>query len=336
MSAECYDLIGANPSPYSCKLRAILRYRRLPHVWRQRRPNMSPEIEAVRPKLVPMLRFPDGSIKVDSTPLAYELERRHAERSILPPDAGDAFLCHLIEDFADEWGTKWMFHHRWKEDTTARWAADWITHDALTEPVGAQAAAYAKFFMERQRGRLALVGSSPETAPLIEASYRRMLKILGAQIAGERYLFGTRPSLADFAFYGQLRQLSLDPMPLRILREDAPALEAWVIGLDDASGNEGHWQPDASWALETRRALLQQIGDEYLPFLRANAQALKAGEKQVRLQINGQPYAQDAFPYQAKCYEEILRRWQALDTATQQRIQPLLESSGCLPFLQSL
>ena len=53
-----YELIGANPSPYSRKLRAVLRYRRLPHIWRLNRPTMSPEIDAIKPKLIPILRFP--------------------------------------------------------------------------------------------------------------------------------------------------------------------------------------------------------------------------------------------------------------------------------------
>lgn len=329
-----YELIGANPSPYSCKLRAILRYRRLPHVWRLRRPNMSPEIEAVKPKLVPILRFPEGNYRVDSTPLAYELEVRHAERSIIPADPADAFVCHLIEDFADEWGTKWMFHHRWKEDATAVWAANWIAQDTLPEPHGAQTLGFAKFFHDRQRSRMALVGSSPETAPVIEASYRRALKILGAQLGGERYLFGSQPSLADFALYGQLKQLATDPWPLSILREEAPVLEGWIIGLDDASGVEGQWQPEKSWAAETRKALLQQIAQEYLPFLRANADALKQGEKQVRLDINGHPYAQEAFAYQGKCYEETRRRWSVLSEASKLKLAPLLRETGCLEFIQ--
>ena len=329
-----YELIGANPSPYSCKMRAILRYRRLPHVWRQRRPTMTPEIEAVRPKLIPMLRFPEGDYRVDSTPLAYELEARHTERSIIPPDAADAFICHLIEDFADEWGTKWMFHHRWKEDETAAWAANWIAQDTLPEPLGLQAQSFAKFFHDRQRSRMALVGSSPETAPVIEASYRRVLQALGSRLGGERYLFGSRPSLADFALYGQLRQLSIDPRPLRILREEAPGLEGWVIGLDDAGGVDGQWQPDQVWAAEARKALLYQIGQEYLPFLQANARALKQGEKQLRLHINGHAYAQDAFAYQGKCYEEIRRRWSALDASSQSKVTPLLLETGCLPLIK--
>jgi glutathione S-transferase len=337
MPNDHYELVGANPSPYSCKLRAILRYRRLPHVWRQRRPNMTPAVEAVRPKLIPLLRFPEREdFQVDSTPLAYALEARHTQRSIIPPDAGDAFLCHLIEDFADEWGTKWMFHYRWKEDATAAWAARWIAQDSLPQPLEPQLQSFAQYFHDRQRARMAMVGSSPQTAPVLEHSFERVLRTLSAQLGGERYLFGSRPSLADFALYGQLRQLTIDPWPLRVVREHAPALEGWVIGLDDASGVDGEWQPAAPWAAETRTGLLRQIGEEYLPFLHANAAALQAGDKQVRLRIGDLDYVQDSFAYQAKCFAEILRRWQALPQATRENLAPLLEQTNCLQWFNPI
>src|SRR3546814_14867633 len=77
--------------------------------------------------------MPDsGEWQIDTTPLAHQLEARHpGERSIVPPDAADAFVCHLIEDFADEWVTKMMFHYRWTDDATADWASHWIVRDAM-------------------------------------------------------------------------------------------------------------------------------------------------------------------------------------------------------------
>jgi glutathione S-transferase len=335
MNPSPYIIYGSNPSPYSRKLRAILRYRRLPHVWKQGTPDTLPEIAQVRPRLVPVLRLPeDGGLRVDSTPLAYLLEQRHPnERSLLPPDTGDAFVCHLLEDFADEWVTKLMFHHRWIEDETAAWAAPWIVRDAMPALHGKALAQAAKMFHDRQRGRMALVGCTPGNEPLLEDSYARLLDILGPFVGGARYLFGSRPSLADFALYGQLAQLVTDPLPQRLCRARAPAVEAWVITLDDASGVEGEWQSEAG--ADVREALLAMAGAEYLPFLQANAIALAQGREQFEVEIRGHCYAQQAFAYQGKCYAELQRRWAALDAEQQVRLTPLLERTGCVAALCS-
>src|SRR3546814_6955678 len=78
----------------------------------------------------------------------------------------------------------------------------------------------------------------------IEAGYERLLDILAPHVGGARYLFGSRPSLADFALYGQLEQLTIDPQPPRICRERAPVVESWAITPDDAYGIDGEWQPE--------------------------------------------------------------------------------------------
>jgi len=334
MSSASYALFGGNPSPYSRKLRAILRYRRLPHTWTVGTADTVPELAQVKPRLIPILRLPDsGEYRVDSTPLAYLLEQRHpGQRSIIPEDAGDAFICHLLEDFADEWLTKVMFHYRWHEDETADWASHWIVYDMLPALDGKAHAQAAKMFHDRQRERRAIVGCTPENSALIEGIYQRLLQALGAYVSGTRYLFGSRPSLADFALYGQLAQLVTDPWPQRVCREQAPAVEGWVTALDDASGISGLWQAEAATAI--REALLEMVGAEYLPFLQANAQALAAGSTQVELTIRGQQYRQAPFAYQGKCYADLCQRWSALDTAVQERLAPVLERTGCLSSLR--
>src|SRR5258707_10066225 len=83
--SEPYRLHGANPSPYSQKMRALMRYRRLPFVWDNSGTARDVAIAAQLPPVIPVLRCPDGTLLNDSTPLAYELEQRHpAARSVIP------------------------------------------------------------------------------------------------------------------------------------------------------------------------------------------------------------------------------------------------------------
>lgn len=334
-----YDLIGGNASPFSRKLRAILRYRRLPHVWRLRQPGMGAAVEAVKPRLVPMLGIPDAvggyQYRVDSTPLAYLLEQRHPDvRSILPPDPANQFLCHLLEDFADEWCMQMMYHYRWIEDAAGRFAARWIIAESMP---GAPEAALPKLHEQiynRQRSRLEFVCGDPPSGALIEADFKRLLSIL-TRVASSGYLFGTRPSLADFALYGQLAELCTDPLPQRLVRESAPLVEMWTLLLDDAGGVSGEWRPDDSARAEARRELLELVGHSYLPFMAANAKAVMESREHFEFENRDGRYRRAPFGYQAKCYAEVRERWSELDAGAMSALRTLLSETGCLRHLES-
>src|SRR3546814_15478150 len=115
-----------------------------------------------------------------------------------------------------------MCHYRRTDDATADGASHGIVRDARPKLHGAAHDSAATFFHDRQRSRMAMVGCAPDNAPLIEAGYERLLDILAPHVAGTRYLFVTRPSLADFALYGQLAQLPIDTQPPRTCRAQAP------------------------------------------------------------------------------------------------------------------
>lgn len=330
-----YRLIGGNASPYSQKLRAIMRYRRIPHIWVQRSPALQEQLRDVRPMLVPILEYPDGTMRTDSTPLALDLEERHPDaRLIQPDDPALAFLSHLIEDMADEWLTKCMFHYRFAYPEGQSYGPHWVIDDGrpeLTTEDDFQAAREA--FLARQTSRMAMVGCTPENAPVIEASYKRVLGILEGSVRRDGYLFGTRPSLADFGIFGQLKTLATDPTPMAIMRADAPHTEHWLRRLDDASGVEGKWRGlDALSPAVTE--WLRMAGDTYLPFLLANSDAANADEQSFTLEINGQPYTQDVFRYQIKCLRWLQSHFAGLGAESQAAIRPLLAETGGLKALQ--
>jgi len=326
-----YRLIGGNGSPYSQKLRAIMRYRRLPFDWVSRTERNAAEVAQIKPALIPILQYPeDGSSHVDTTPIAYALEQRHpGQRSIVPDDPGQAFLSHLIEDMADEWLTKAMFHYRWAYDADIHYAGLWIADDFFPDRTGAERERAARGFAERQIGRMPLVGCTPHNAPVIEQSYHRILALLESHVGMHAFLFGSRPALADFGLFGQLKTLATDPTPLAIMRAEAQRTESWVRQLDDASGIEGEWLAAGAPLPGATLGLLRLAGEVYLPFLNANAAAVARGDDSVSLTLMGQSYEQGTFGYQAKCLKELVRRLNTLEGAALAQTRALLEDCGC-------
>lgn len=328
-----YRLIGSTASPYALKLRAILRYRRIPHDWVIMTKALREATAHLKPSLIPVLQYPDGSFRNESTTLAWDLEARHQGRSIIPDDVAVGFVCDLLEDLADEWAVKPLFFYRWwdQEDQAyvSRWAGEeWSTSDA---PAGSRDEIAA--FRARQVSRMPILGATEANKPLLEESYRRILAAFESGVGMPSYLFGSRPSLADFAWGGQLAMLGADPTPMRIMRERAPFTEHWVRRLDDASGVEGAWHPRDQALSGMSEALLRIAGEVYLPFLAANADAFAKGLNRLEMQVWGMSYALTPFKYQVKCFEALRAKFAALSSDDRAALKRLLERTGCWEYL---
>lgn len=332
---EPIRLLGQNGSPYSVKMRAIMRYRRLPYIWEQRTMERRAETAHVKPQVIPMVQFPDDvAWRVDSTPIALELEQRFKERSIMPTDPVHAFLAHLIEDMGDEWLTKAMFHYRWFYAADRDFASWWITTDHFsgTTPLE-ERRAFAKEICERQVSRMALVGCTEENRGVIEESFARTVDALETHVGLGSYLFGTRPSLGDFGLFGQLRTLADDPTSMTEMRRRAPTLIHWIRQTDDLSGCDGDWAKSDADLPDALHALLRICGEAYLPFLAANAAGVENGDAEVRITIFDRPYAQTPFRYQVKCLSRLRSLYGHLKGDNKTRADAILAPTGCLEVL---
>ncbi len=325
-----YTIHGGLGSPYSMKMRAIFRYRRLPHVWKQVDMADRSMFAKVKAPVIPIIEFPDGSWHNDSTPMIFLLEKLHRERSIVPDDAGQAFLAYLLEDMADEWGTKAMFHYRWYRERDQKQMSEWLSFDRLHGHGREAILQSASVFRARQVGRMALVGCTPENAPIIEESAKQIMALFEAHVTEEAYLFGTRPSLADFGWMGQLSQLAVDPTPDDLMREIAPFTFRWLMNLDDASGVEGTWRDPFAPPSDAVKGLLKMAGEIYFPFLQSNAAAFEKGEKTFSVKLLGQTYSQGSFRYQQRCLWDLREAYAKLDAGAKAKIDPLLADAGCL------
>jgi glutathione S-transferase len=336
MIAQPLRIVGAPGSPYSRKLRAVLRYRRIPYAWIIPGSPESGGLPQPRVRLLPQLILPGpgGALeaRTDSTPLIRTLETLYPGRSVIPPDAALAFVDALLEDYADEWLTKAMFHYRWAFAADVANAAAILPRWSRTNQPESAAAATGRLFAERQVARLAVVGSNAITAPLIEDSYRRLLQLLDSHLTNSRFVFGERPAAADFGLFGQLTQLvGFDPTPAAIARQLAPRVAAWVEVTEDLCGLEPdakHWTRRAALP-DTLRALLVEVGRVYVPFLLANADALARNAERVECVIDGRRWAQRPFPYQGKCLRWLREGYAALGATDRATVDELLAGTGC-------
>jgi glutathione S-transferase len=335
MNDERYRLIGSTASPYAIKVRALMRYRRIPFDWVIMTKALRQQTEHLRPNLIPVLQYPDGTFRGESTTLAYDLEARHPARSAIPDDKATAFVCDLLEDLADEWAVKPLFLYRWwdPEDQAyvSRWAGEeWSVSDAVTG-----SAEEIEQFRQRQISRMIILGATAENRPLLEESYRRILAAFEPHVGMRNYLFGSRPSLADFAWFGQLSEMATDPSPMRIMRQYSPFTDHWVRRLDDASGVEGEWYPREQALGGFAETLLRIAGELYLPFLAANADAFAKGLDRLEINVWGLPYALSPFKYQVKCLDQLRDKFAALGEQDRAALRPVLERTGCWAYLNA-
>ncbi|MBL6718070.1 MAG: glutathione S-transferase N-terminal domain-containing protein [Pseudomonadales bacterium] len=330
---------GAPGSPYTRKMLAYLRYRRLPYEFLLTDQADREGLPEPKVALLPTFYLPgrDGAVEavVDSTPLIRRFEGEFSGRATLPPHPAIAFLNDLVEDYADEWLTKPMFHYRWYYDADIEQAGTVLPHWRAIQADRATLATLKAQFSKRQIDRLYVVGSNDITAPVIEASYQRLLAILDGLIEAQKFVFGGRPASADFALYAQLTQLArFDPTPAAVCLREAPRVFAWTDLVDDLSGHpaeENAWGDLAT--LETHlKPLLAEIGRTYAPVLLANADALQGGAAELETTIDGQRWVQPPFPYQGRCLQALRSAYGQLTSSDRAAVDRILAGTGCEPL----
>jgi glutathione S-transferase len=326
--AAPFRLYGAELSPYSIKVRSYLRYKGLDFEWLSRSAARQEEFARyAKLPLIPVLVDADENALQDSTPIIEKLERENPEPSIIPDEPALAFAAALLEDYADEWLNKAMFHYRWSypedQESAARRIADMV-FEGGDKPEGME-----ENIRTRMVGRLYHVGSSPETAALIEGSFTRALAQFEAMLANRKYLFGGRPSLADFGIAGQLAQLLSDPTPGAVIRAQAPNVVRWIERMENPKA-EG---PFASFA-EVKEGLTEllraEVAGAYLTWMAANAAAVADDANGVAVEIAGTMFTQKPQRYAAKAFQELLRKRAAVED---EALAALLQETGCDAFL---
>jgi glutathione S-transferase len=331
--SERYRVFGAENSPFSVKVRSYFRYKGLPHEWIVRSGATMEEYKKyAKLPLIPLLVSPDDEALQDSTPIIEHVEAEHPEPSIYPADPTLAFLSVLIEEFGDEWGNKWMLHYRWAREADQVAASGRLVGEMMPDLPQDQQREMAKGIAERMVGRVWFVGSNEKTAAQIEDSWAEAIGLLEAHLGARVYLFGKRPTFADFGLWGQIYNASLDPTPSEILRDRGPAVMRWVERMLEPKA-EGELEDWATLAPTLAPFLQAMCGDLFLPWSDANAKALAAGDETYEVELGGRIWSQKPVKYQAKSLVEIRKKYAAV--ADKSRLDEILGEAHCLGWLNA-
>lgn len=330
---EHYVILGRPESGYSMKVRSAMRFKGVPHEWRDRCLRNEKLFQAhAKVQLIPLVLRPDGTAVQDSTPILEALEADHPEPSLHPEDPALRFLSDLLEEYGDEWANKLMFHYRWGERADQRHRSGTLARGMLEgHPLRVFAPLLAPFIVRRMIPRMAFAGANTNNAPLLVESWERLVAMLEAHLAERPFLFGARPAFGDFGLWGQLHQASIDPTCGAYLRAKAPAVLAWIERMLDPKV-EGDFESMERLAPTLRPIFEREVGARFLAWGAANLAARDAGRAQTELEMEGRLYYQRTFKYPAIGIERLRDRLDAV--GAHPGLRSFLRDTGCLEHLE--
>jgi glutathione S-transferase len=309
-----YTLYVNSMSPYSFKASAILGYAGLPcEIEHQNVVTRYTVLKRLTGKtMVPVLRRGEWAINDSSRIARFAMER--SSKPLLPSQEPLEPVCWLLEEFADEWVTRWFVYSRWyhREDVEATKAS--IGEEmvgglpGIERPVGALSASAIK-------DALKAGGVRESNREALEQSQVRTLRALEAIVeARDGNLLADHPTVADFALYGQLEQYRRDPTGGRHMASH-PAIADWLDRLDrmrlphpvvaDRRGG--------SVDLSVLNPLFAEMFGTYWRVLVENARARERGDDETETTlVDGTPFEWSVSGYLADRLEFVLDQLEIL------------------------
>jgi glutathione S-transferase len=323
---------GSDISYFTGKLENYFRVRGIPYQLRSMQ--LPADNRRLTEKLglwqMPSVELGDGRWMTDTSAIIQWFEAQYSQQRLVPADPLQAFVCYLLEDWADEWWWRPAMHYRWHYAKGAQLQSRHLA-DQLLGSVPVPGSLKRIYVRSRQRSGYATGdGITRDNVAGVEAMYLRLLDQLQSIFSRRTFLLGGRPSLADIGLSGPFfRHFALDPVPLEIIRERAPAVLEWVARLwnTDLAVCSGDYLPGIP---EDLGPLLDDIGSSYLPYLCDNADAVAAGRKRFDTEVGGVFYRGARYSrYRVWCLQELRGQFQALPEAVQLQARKLLQRHGC-------
>ncbi|MEM9200458.1 MAG: glutathione S-transferase N-terminal domain-containing protein [Actinomycetota bacterium] len=258
---------GLTRSYFTRKVTGYLDFTDRPYRLEPCPPNLHPEAEAAGwTGGIPVVTDPTGEFMWDSTTIIEHLDiRTDPARHVLPDDPTLRFLVYLLDDFSDEWFYRPAVGSRWNDAANTE-AAGWQITEELSTIIGLPGGLMRPNIVATMKGncpKLGVVDGSIDA--WMDEVVRPWFDALEGHL-GSGYLFGDRPSLADFAVYGaNVAHFVGDPVCRDLVDEHSPAAVEHTHRLTMPQR-----QVFGDWTESTPDSLipvLAEMGRHYLPWV---------------------------------------------------------------------
>jgi hypothetical protein len=221
-------------------------------------------------------------------------------------------------------------HYRWHYKEGAEFASDHLAKELL----GAFPAPHflKKMFLARRQRNGYTVGDgiSQDNIDAVEANVRNLFSNLEKIFSKRSFIFGEIPSLADIGLSGPFyRHFALDPVPLKIIKNEAPSILNWLDALQSTKlTNLDHQYIEEIPA--DLDPLLEEIGKVYLPYLSKNVEAVLSGKKYFEFKSGELNIRKARFSqYRVWCLKELRDRFHSLAKEDQGSVEKMLRKFDC-------
>jgi len=304
-----YRLFGAETSAYSTKMRSYLKYKAFSFDWVPRTQESEEELKRLsRFGTLPVLVTSSGFAVHDTTPMMEALEADSPEPSATPADPATAFLACVLEEYADVWLAKAAFHYRWTRKKDQRLAAQRSIEEYYSAGAPGDRKATEDLAIETMASQLKAMQLDGDLGPVVEKSFKKLIKLLDEHLKKHLFIFGDRPSIADFAIAGQLIQMLKDPTPAKIIEKDGEFVAKWCefMSAPTASG------PFA--ALDDLKETLAPLFAEdlaafFLPWAAENLETSLAGNESFEVTLGKDKLTLTPLRSAARSFRELRRKF---------------------------
>lgn len=264
-----HQLIGTEVSLYTGKVRAYLRFKKIPYEEVLSTAEVYRNIIIPRTGVgfIPVLISDDDQALQDTTEIIDYLEARYPDPSIYPETASQRLVALLLEVYGDEWLVNPAMHYRWNIQENRQFALGEFGRTSAPDLSAHEQLALGEKLSKPFAGALAPLGITERSAPAIAQSYLALLADLDRHFQDHPFLLGNRPSIGDYGLIGPLyAHLYRDPYSGRLMKEKAAHVAEWIERMNNPGDEQGNFLPEDQ-VPSTLLPVLARMFNEQVPVI---------------------------------------------------------------------